>query len=517
MKPSLSTTTVNRLYLATIILVLILGSLMQSASFSWGLLGTEVLLILLPSLFVLRRSKLPMRQVLRLNPIDPLIILAALLIGIGAWLVDAFLGVVVIQLSGYSVTVANAAPQNMFQAILAAVAFSIAAPICEEVLFRGLIQGSYEAGRSAKKAIVIAGLMFAFYHMQLQGLLALLPVAFLLGYVAWRTRSLYASILVHFANNSMASLLIIVYALSPRTVLPFPSLPAAGIGLLLILIGLFLLQRSDIPAPEVPAQVEEHVRRSWLAKYWPLLVGGLLYIVVAGIEVVTFARPDLITPPGLPPAGPVEAANLDLKYEIRNKADQPVGEMNCTRSLQGDEYLVGCTMQISAYELQIGNSYYSSSGAVVDWKTTVSSANLRLDSLEGKVDFINGSGYTWQAVPHGEELLLQVQDSTQGDLSLSVPAVALLAEEWPLRLMAASFDNLTPKSVALAMPMTYRPETQDSGTSLTNMTLVVLGMEEVNSVKAYRVSVGKYMVWYAVESPHVMLKFDNGVETFTLK
>ncbi|MFU8773116.1 MAG: hypothetical protein ACNA8H_11935, partial [Anaerolineales bacterium] len=56
---------VNILFLVVIILVLIFGSMMQSTAPLWGLVGTQIFLILLPTLIYLRVSKLPLRETIR--------------------------------------------------------------------------------------------------------------------------------------------------------------------------------------------------------------------------------------------------------------------------------------------------------------------------------------------------------------------------------------------------------------------------------------------------------------------
>ena len=226
------------------LLVVSLGSLVQGLSFGWGLLATEFLLILLPALLFLRFSGLPLRQALRLNPISPGVGLAALMIGAGAMLVNSLISGIMAQITGYSVSMGPAGlPSNALDATLVALGLVIAAPLCEEVLFRGAILGAYRSTYAPKTALLITGLLFVFYHLQLQGAVALLPIAFLVGYVAWRANSLYASMLTHFANNALSAILLLTYALRPETRLPYPSLPAGGVGLLLIAAGLFLLNR----------------------------------------------------------------------------------------------------------------------------------------------------------------------------------------------------------------------------------------------------------------------------------
>jgi hypothetical protein len=60
---------VNLLYLVTMLLVLVLGAVMQSLHFIWGLIATEALLILLPTVAFLRLRRIPLQEGLRLKPI----------------------------------------------------------------------------------------------------------------------------------------------------------------------------------------------------------------------------------------------------------------------------------------------------------------------------------------------------------------------------------------------------------------------------------------------------------------
>jgi hypothetical protein len=67
MKCTPSIRSANWLYLASIVLILTVGSWLQKISFGWGLLATEIFLILLPTLLLLRRNKLPAAATLRLQ------------------------------------------------------------------------------------------------------------------------------------------------------------------------------------------------------------------------------------------------------------------------------------------------------------------------------------------------------------------------------------------------------------------------------------------------------------------
>ena len=405
MMRSASVRGVNILYLVSMLLVVVFGSIIQSVSFGWGLLATEVLLILGPTLFYFRRTGLPLRQALRLNRISLGLGVAALMIGVGVWLVDAILSGVMTALTGYSVSLGpGAIPSNALDAFVITISLCLAAPVCEEILFRGAMLGAYQAVRPAKAAIIITSLLFAFFHLQVQGLVALLPIAFMVTYTAWRANSLYASMLVHFANNSMAALILVMYALRPDVVLPFPSLPAAGIGVLILVAGVLLLNRLA-PLPAAPSHAEEPAARrpSWIARFWPLAVAAVVFVVMAGVEITTFALPELSAKPGL--ALPVPAAwsqPAAYKYEIRNRAGQFVGEMNCKRQAVAEGFTLACKTHVEHYQVTVNGGTWMSSGADANFTARWSGPDLKLAAMDGKMDFANGGWYSWTINSAGE-------------------------------------------------------------------------------------------------------------------
>ncbi len=520
---SLSLRAANLLYLLTILLVIVFGSLFQNASFGWGLLATELALILAPTLFFLRRSRLPLRQSLRLNRISIGVGLAALLIGIGVWLVDAMISGLIAVLTGYSVSLGpGAIPANALEAAVIAVAFCVAAPVCEEVLFRGAILGAYRNALSSGAAILVTSLMFAFYHMQLQGLAALLPVAFAVTYTAWRSNSLYASMLVHFANNAMATMVLVAYALRPDISLPFPSLPASGIGVLLLVGGIILLNRLapqpvDVqPSPEAPEAPAP--RLSWIARYWPLLAAGIVYVVMAGIEFVTFARPEITAKDGLALVAPATWDRpQDFTFEIRNKADQAVGSMNCLRLSAAETIKLECNAHVEAYEVTVNGGTWMSSGAKMHVAANWARPDLKLASMDGRMDFDSGGWYSWTIAAGGGSLHLVTDDSDGKQQQQALPADALLNYEWPFRLMAADLQNAQANRISLGWQNIYRPETNDSGPVSKPGVLVVRGAEKVGEQTAWRVSVDKFTLWYATAESHLLLKYDDGFETYILK
>jgi uncharacterized protein len=79
---------------------------------------------------------------------------------------------------------------------------SIAAPIFEEIMFRGFLLPSLTRYVSVTSAIIISGLIFAIAHLSLSEVLPLATLGIVLGVVYTRSRNLLAPMLLHSLWNS---------------------------------------------------------------------------------------------------------------------------------------------------------------------------------------------------------------------------------------------------------------------------------------------------------------------------
>ena len=79
---------------------------------------------------------------------------------------------------------------------------SIAAPIFEEIMFRGFLLPSLTRYTSVNGAIVISDLIFAIAHLSLSEVLPLATLGIVLGFVYTRSRNLLAPMLLHCLWNS---------------------------------------------------------------------------------------------------------------------------------------------------------------------------------------------------------------------------------------------------------------------------------------------------------------------------
>ena len=191
--------------------------------------------------------------------------------------------------------------------------------------------------------------------------------------------------------------------------------------------------------------------------------------------------------------------------------------MSCVRTRLGETIQLDCHSQVRAYHVTVGGGEYMSSGAKADITARWSPTGLRLLDMDGKMSFDNGGWYTWTATPDGDQLRVQVkQDSGKQD-ELRMPPDALLNFEWPQRLSAAGFQVTQANRLTLARENTYRPEKQDTGPAAEEALLVVRGVEKLGRATAWRVTAGKFTLWYAADGAHNLLKYDDGIETYILE
>ncbi len=514
----------NFLYLVSLLLVITLGSWMQSLSFTWGLIGTEIFCILLPALLFMRSRKLPLRASLRLTLPDWKMVVVCLILGSGAWMVASFLEAVFASILGYVPADAGAMlPKDSLQAGLLFLGFAIAAPICEEILFRGAIQGAYEAYRP-RFAVVMVSLIFAFYHLRLTGLIPLLPVAFILCYVVWRSQSVVAGMVTHFANNSLAALVMISAGLTPGALLPVPSLPAAGLGLLMILGGMILLKRMTPNAPEQPAvELAPADRPRGLKTYGALLLALAVY---AGF--VTFASREALIITKIEPAAKDPVAYADFRptapeqftYQVYNRSEELVGQWICTMTPAGEEIQAECTLDQKAYQIQMGQSFFANGDENAALSARWSAADWRLLELTDAHTRNGGGGYSVQAVREGDLLKTAVQT---GELvqALDIPADALLPFEAGLRLRYAVLESGKNYLANAYEPLMYQEATQQNVPQLLPSVLKVNGKEKLSTalgvVETWRVTLNRDVYWIETQSPYRLLQIDNGMEFYRLQ
>lgn len=88
--------------------------------------------------------------------------------------------------------------------IFSAIAIIIAAPILEELVFRGIILDGFLKRYSPAKSILTSSMLFGFIHLNPWQFITAFIIGIFSGWVYYKTRKLTASIAIHFVNNSAA-------------------------------------------------------------------------------------------------------------------------------------------------------------------------------------------------------------------------------------------------------------------------------------------------------------------------
>ncbi|MDO9628631.1 MAG: CPBP family intramembrane metalloprotease, partial [Acholeplasmataceae bacterium] len=145
----------------------------------------------------------------RFNPITKEQILWSTLIGLSF----VFLSLLIVNLlaslfpalyDSYLKQMEVLADASVFTVIIAVV---IVAPLFEEIMFRGVIFDSMYKKAPTVVAVIIAGVLFGAYHMNIfQGAYATL-IGVVMGFSLVWTKSIWAPILIHFFNNLFSIIL----------------------------------------------------------------------------------------------------------------------------------------------------------------------------------------------------------------------------------------------------------------------------------------------------------------------
>ena len=113
--------------------------------------------------------------------------------------------------------------------------------LAEEMYFRGLVEGILiDMKVGAVHAILISSILFAMMHFQFYYLLPLLFMGAILGYVYYRTRNLWLSIIMHFMNNAIIVLVALRNKIS-TTAIDLDATPPIYVSILGLIIFAFFL------------------------------------------------------------------------------------------------------------------------------------------------------------------------------------------------------------------------------------------------------------------------------------
>ncbi len=135
-------------------------------------------------------------------------------------------------------------------------AIVIAAPVLEELIFRGIMLDGLLKKYSPATAIFVSSFFFALIHLNPWQFVTAMIIGILIGWVYYHTRSLSLAILIHLANNLFVTLLEFIYPSQDvwegeLSVVEFfggwvPLVFIAGTSLMVLAAGLVLMKREFV-------------------------------------------------------------------------------------------------------------------------------------------------------------------------------------------------------------------------------------------------------------------------------
>jgi membrane protease YdiL (CAAX protease family) len=83
------------------------------------------------------------------------------------------------------------------------------APLFEELIFRGYLWHLWDRAGGPRVALLATTALFALYHLDPLHIVALLPVAVLIGWFRWMSGSLWPALAAHFGNNAVSAAVVL--------------------------------------------------------------------------------------------------------------------------------------------------------------------------------------------------------------------------------------------------------------------------------------------------------------------
>lgn len=479
------------------------------------------------ALLFIRLEGLPVAETLRLRwPSAGTMALSALL-GLGLWAIGVIVNLIASLLFGYTAPMPPTVfPRTLPEALAMLLATVVAAPLCEETMFRGYIQRAY-ARRSPWIGIGAGGLIFALFHLRFQGVFALIPIALALGFLAWRTQSLLPSIVLHAAYNSISSLVLIATTfLSMQVVggVVLALICTATLTIPLVFAILWYLWRATEP-PSHPTSPALTGARRWL---WIVPMGALalIYGYAAVYEVVMGRFPEVLASETLELRAPEGWARAQRwTYELQAGVGQTVGEATCTLTPHDATFELTCQSERRAFEsdlpvdLPLLNVAQAGEARTDERQAVWAGEGMTLQALEARRS--NATPLTLSLPPTATELTT-LQGNTPTD-QVPVPQDALLQGEWPWRLSALPFevsyngtrplilvDDAGEAHVQSARVLVQggEPTITPAGNFVTWKVLVVYEREDGSEVRL--------SAWYDATPPHPLVRYEDGTVRYML-
>lgn len=307
------------LYLTVLVLMLLSSVLTSRLDVGEGyylyMLLIQLVTIGLPTLFFVLWGKNDIKYSLRLGRVNIAEILLSVGMAIFGYGVIIALNLLwVLFLSQFGTPQPSVIPpietgQNY---LISLGVIALAPAVLEELMFRGFIQRGYERGGKGI-SILLTGVMFAFLHISIVSIPAIILMGILLCFIAYRSSTVWTSMAYHFTNNAIAITLVYLSNLFMRflpedmegmstslTDIPYEELLIAlvtwgVIGFFALLLFGACLAGFIIVTREKKAEVKASIAKSVTGMRWadilPVVFAIVIIIGLLVFEVIQMVNP----------------------------------------------------------------------------------------------------------------------------------------------------------------------------------------------------------------------------------
>ena len=271
-------------YCALLLGFFAIGIVTQQRDVIVGLWVTEALAIALPAVIAVRAAGFSPKRYLGLRAPTPKQLVVAAVIALLNQPVVTFLTWVARSLSPPAWVEEFDALQRVLDTVFAQnaagmiVTVAVAAPLGEELFFRGYALPALAKSWGPVAAVVVTGAMFSALHLNKIGFVGLWEIGIMLALLRLWSGSLWPSILCHAANNALAGAAFLLGWEDP-SIPPSPLLLAAGVVLAVLGAVLAVRVLRNFPRDHLERAPAPRER----ARFGGLRTGGLVAIWIASV------------------------------------------------------------------------------------------------------------------------------------------------------------------------------------------------------------------------------------------
>jgi len=200
------------LFVLCLIFVGLIGSMLQVLNLKVGLLLTQILCLLLPTLLYAKSLGIDLKKTFRLIPIDARIVFITILTTGAAFTLVAQLAVLQERFlpapPGYTQRLEEVLLTFRGMPLVWGMTLIALLPgICEELLFRGFILSGLLRRLYKWPSVILTGVLFGVLHLDIYRFIPVSVLGIIFGLMVLKTGSLLTGMLAHMTNNSLILIL----------------------------------------------------------------------------------------------------------------------------------------------------------------------------------------------------------------------------------------------------------------------------------------------------------------------